>query len=367
MKNALCILFALFLILFVPIVSAKEMDVDKILEEQLDVSGAKELSDALPEDIKEILDDFQIGDLIDNNETLSLESVLKNILNLVKLEFSEPIACGFSVLALLLAASMFSSFSDENKTLHYAVTVGITAAAVVPAAKLIISVSSAIKSFGTFMVSFVPIYAGILASSSKPLTAAGYSSLMLLAAEIINLISTFVLIPLSSMQLSFGVCSPISLGVDISQIGSMIKKFSMWLLSVLTTFLLGFLSVQTLISGPKDNLASRTAKFVAGTAIPVVGPTVSEAMNIIKGCLKLLSSSVLIYGVIAVALILLPILLKLIIWRVVLNVCSFSASTLALKTPADLLKSIDSVFAFLIGILILFLLLFLISLTIVSL
>ena len=366
MKKIIFIILIFSILYLAPTVNAESIDTDKILQEQLEASGANELQNALPQDIAEMLEEFKIENILESDNALSFDSLIKNLLELISLEFKEPLACGFSVLALLLAASMFSSFGEENKTLNYAVTVGVTAAAVGPAAKLITSVVSAIKAFGAFMVSFVPIYAGVLASSGKPLTAAGYSSLMLLAAEGINLLGSFILIPLSGMQLSLGICGPLAAGINISQNGEMIKKFSMWLLSILSTFLLGFLSVQTIISGSKDNLASKTAKFLAGTTIPVVGPTVSEAMNVIKGCLKMLSSSVLIYAVVAVGLILLPILLKLILWRLVMNLCSFSASVLTLDKSSQLLKSIDSVLAFLIGILTLSLLLFLISLTVVS-
>ena len=367
MKKAFAILIVVLTAFITFKTSAKSIDTDDILKEQMDLSGVDKLYDALPEDISNALKDFEIENIIKDDDAISFGRLIENFSELFKPQFNDVIACGFSVLALLLAAATFNSFGDENKVLKYAVTVGVTTAAVVPAAKLITSVVSAVKAFSTFMVSFVPIYAGVLASSGKALTAAGYSSIMLLAVEGINLICAFVLIPLSGMQLSLGICSPLGEGIDISGVAAAIKKFSMWTLSGLTTLLLGFLSVQTIITGSKDNLISKTAKFVAGTAIPLVGPTVSEAMNIIKGCLKLLSSSVLIYAVIAVALILLPILLKLVIWRVAMNLCSFSASMLSLDKPSKLLKSIDSVFAFLIGILTLSMLLFLISLTIVSL
>ena len=367
MKKALIVfIITVSLLLTARSVNAKVINVDEILDQQFEASGADNLKNALPHDVAEILEGLEVENILKNEGALSFEDLFKNFIDLISLELKDPLTCGFSVLALLLASSMFSSFSEQNNALNYAVTIGVTALAVVPAAKLIISVVSAIKAFGAFMVSFVPIYAGVLASSGKPLTAAGYSSLMLLTAEGINLLCSFVLIPLSGMQLSLGICSPVAVGIKISQIGAMIKKFSIWLLSIISTFLLGFLSVQTLISGSKDNLASKTVKFLAGTTIPVVGPTVSEAMNIIKSCIKMLSSSVLIYAVLAVAFLLLPILLKLLIWRVSMNVCLFSSSVLSLEKSSDLLKSIDSVLAFLIGILTLSLLLFLISLTVVS-
>ena len=86
----------------------------------------------------------------------------------------------------------------------------------------------------------------------------------------------------------------------------------------------------------------------------------------VKGCLKLLGSNVAVYAILALCLLLLPVIIELLLWRLCMMVCAVCADILSLEKPAELLRSIDACVAFVMGVGILVGVLFSISIILVA-
>ena len=80
--------------------------------------------------------------------------------------------------------------------------------------------------------------------------------------------------------------------------------------------------------------------------------------------LGILKTSVAIYGVVACGVILLPLLLELLLWRLCLGVTSIACDLLSAELPGKLLRSIDGAISVLCGIILLTGALFIISLSV---
>ena len=99
--------------------------------------------------------------------------------------------------------------------------------------------------------------------------------------------------------------------------------------------------------------------------VPVVGAAVGEAITTVKGCLSVLSTSVAIYGVVAVAACLLPVIIELVLWRVCILLAQSAAEIFGEAKSASLLKAVDTSISFIIAIIFSVFILFVISLTLV--
>ncbi len=347
--------------------NAQELTPDGIYGEQYNASGADGLSDCLPNDVKEYMDSIDISGF-DTSWTseLTLQNIFQQIAGFIKSGGKRPITAGCSILAVLLFGAAAGGLT-ENKSLDFVLTVGITASAVMPAISTVISCVSAIETVGTFMLSFIPVYAAILISRGRTLTAAGYSTVMLVAAEAVTTACSLVITPLTGMQLGLSVSSSVLTEINVTSIGRTIKRASTWILSLSTTVMLAILGIQTLVNGSADSVTDKTAKFFVGTTVPVVGSAVGEALSTVKGCLKLLGSSVAVYGIVAIAMIMLPVVVELLMWRVVLLLTAMVSEVLGREKSATLIRSVDSCVAFVLGIIIFIGVLFIISVTVVSL
>ena len=91
----------------------------------------------------------------------------------------------------------------------------------------------------------------------------------------------------------------------------------------------------------------------------------SEAFGTVLSSVTLLRSSVGIYGAVACAAILLPLITELLMWRAVLLITSGLAGLFSLPQISGLLKAVDSMMSVLLGIILMVGAMFIISLAVV--
>ena len=367
--------FILLLFLMIPTffvaVKAEEIGASKkeFYRQQLELSGACEIENALPDNAKEYMLQNEI-DLSDYNwvDKLSADNVFKHIFGFVASGGKASINAGIGVLGIILISSVLTATENKSSTITAAVYAMTTATAAIIAIPVFSSVSAsvnAMKGVGVFMLSFIPVFAVICAASGAVLTSASMSALLLTATQVINYISNFAVLPLMGGYLAISVSASVSPLIGKSEIAEGIKKLSFWIISLITTVFIGILGIQTAVNASADNLSVKTAKFIIGSAVPVAGTALSEALTTVTASMGLLKSSVGIYGVVACCVIFLPLLIELILWRVVLTVTSCIAKIFSLPKIASLLKSIDMMMSVLVGIILITGAMFIISLTVV--
>ena len=224
---------------------------------------------------------------------------------------------------------------------------------------------NALKGCAAFITAFIPVFAAIVAASSAVAISVSMSALLLGACEVVSFVCSFVIMPLMGGFLGVSLASSVSPIIGKSGIADGIKKLCFWTMSLLTTVFVGILSIQTAVSAAADTLGVKTTKFILGSAVPIAGTAVSEALTTVTASMGILKTSVGFYAVIACAVIFLPVLAELFIWRVSLNLNSSLAELLSLSQISAVLKSVDTVISLLIGIILLTGTMFVISLGVV--
>lgn len=342
---------------------------EEFYKQQLELSGADEIENALPEQAKEYLAENEI-DLSDYNwvNKLSADNVFKHIFGFVVSGGKAPLNAGIGALGIILISSALTATENKSSaitTAIYATTIATAAVIAVPVFSVISASVNAMKGVGVFMLSFIPIFAVTCAASGAVFTSASMSALLLTATQVINYISNFAVLPLMGGYLAISVSASVSPLVGKSEIAGGIKKISFWIISLMTTVFVGILGIQTAVNASADNLSVKTAKFIIGSAVPVAGTALSEALTTVTASMGLLKSSVGIYGVVACCVIFLPLLIELLLWRVVLMVTSCVSEIFSLSKISSLLKAIDMMMSVLVGIILLTGAMFIISLTVV--
>ncbi len=366
-KISVVFLVSFFLFSFSTSVNAEDIKINDIYSQQYESSGADKLQEGLPDDVAEKMKDLDISTFdTDWLNDFTPKNIFQSTFDFLKTGGKRPLIALSMIIAVLLLSAVVGGINTDNKTVIFVTVMCVTASAILPAVGVVKASISAVSSVGAFMLSFIPVFAGILISQGKALTATGFSSVMLAVSEAISVLCSYVVMPLTGIQLGLAISGAVLSEMNISSIGKTLKKVSVWVLSLSSTVLLGILSIQTLVSTSADNITVKTTKFIIGTAVPIVGSTVSEALTTVNGCIKMLSSSVAVYGVIAVALIFLPTVIELLLWRLALSVSAMLAEMLGQQKSAELLHSVDSAISFILGVLILSGVLFIISITVVA-
>ena len=362
MKKILLIIAFMF-IFTLPVSAA-----DDTYSSAYETVGGSEIEQSLDSNARQFLESNGI-DPVDYNwvNKLTDQSVMSHIFDFLTGGITEPLKTGVTVIGVILITAALLSFGGAARTPTASYAAALSVAAII-AGDIWQSVSSAVNSIkgtSSFMLSFVPVFATTTALSGKTATAASMSALLLAATEVVSFVSSFTILPLMGGYLALSISSGVSPLLNNSGLVESIKKISMWILSLISTLFVGVLSIQTAVNSAADSVSLRTAKFILGTSVPVAGSVLSEAVSTVSASMGLLRSSIGIYGVVALLVILLPVVVELIMWRCVLFASCALSELFSLPKITAILKAVDSMLSVLLGVVLLVGAMFIISLTVV--
>ena len=348
-------------------VSAENYSAEDFIKEQAQLSGAEDLDKNLPEETREYFNKNEI-DPADGNwiNSFNIVKIFGDLWQTVIDKIKAPLSFMGLILAVVLISGALNSLETgiTHTTLNFAVTAISAAAVTAPLLSVINSSVAGMQSVSLFMAAFLPVFGTLLATSGHVATSVSMSGLLLGATQVVELIANHLIVPLMCGYLSVSVASGVSPLLSKTTISASIKKLSFWIMSLVTTVFLGILSIQTTVNASADTLTIRTAKFIIGSTVPMAGTVLSEALSTVTASLGILKTSVAIYGVVACGVILLPLLLELLLWRLCLGVTAIACDLLSAETTGKLLRSIDGAISVLCGIILLTGALFIISLSV---
>lgn len=360
---------SLLLCIFTVTAAAERGDTESFYAEQYEKSGAGGIGDSLPEETRNYLSENGI-DPSDYGwvNKLSVGGVFGHIWGFIKSGAAQPLKAGAEITAIILITAALASAELKGRAVTAAMYVAAASAAGIIAKPVLLSVAAAVdalKGTGIFMLSFIPVFAVITAASGAPVTSASMSALLLTAAQGVSYISSFAVAPLMGGYLAVSISGAVSPLLKKTEIASIIKRLSCFIMALVSTVFVGILGIQTAVNSSADSLTAKTAKFIIGSSVPVAGGVLSEALGTVTASMGLLKSSVGIYGAVACAAVILPLTAELLIWRGVLILTSAAAELFSLSVISGILRAVDSVMSVLIGILLITGAMFVISLAIV--
>ena len=348
-KTVVFLLFLLFFIFFLPN-QANAIEENKTFESLLNQSNAESLIEQLPKSSKESLENIG-ADTADvyKLSNLSFFDFVKEILSVFAGQAKAPLKTIGTVLAIMLLYAVFDSYKDSLKisptqqVLDTVVTLCITCAIVIPITSVIAYATSAIKSAGTFMLSYIPIMAVVLIASGRQLAGSSYYASMILAGEGVVQISSNVITPVLNGFLGISVTSAVTPNINLKGVTQLLNKLIKWSLAFIMTIFSGFLTFKSIIATAVDNVSVRAVRFTLSSFIPIVGSALSEAYKTVQSSVNMLKSGIGVLVIIAVGFIFLPVISQCLIWMISLNISKSVGEVLNLTLPCTLIGNVISV------------------------
>lgn len=340
------------------------------LEGQLESSGAAQLPQKLTSDTQKLMRKLGI-DSIDFQTILQLKP--SDCLSLAGAVAKDALKQPLRTLCLLLGVILLCALADglrqgvtsDGALTVFRVTVLLCVSGVLlqPVMDCIQRAAQSIQDGANFLISFVPVFASILTVSGRVVSAGAYQTLLFAAAQGVAQLAARMLVPLLGIYLAFCIVSALAPDFQLGKAAQSVKTFVSWMLGLAVTLFVSFLGLQSFVASGADTLTLKTAKFVLGSAIPVVGGAISDALSTTHACIGLLRTSVGVYAVAAVCLTLLPILMECIVWIVVMKLASIAADIMGIAPVFQLFSAVLNTFGILIAILASFLLLVVVTTT----
>jgi stage III sporulation protein AE len=257
----------------------------------------------LPESQKGTFMEFVKGD-----KSFSLKEWLKGF---VKYLFYELLANG-KLLGSLILLTIFSMFLQTLQNAFEQKTVSKIAYSVVFMVLIIIALNSfhivinytldAISAMTGFIIALVPLLIALIASSGGLVSAAFFHPIILFMMNTSGMLIQYVVLPLLFLSAVLSIVSTLSEQYKVTQLAQLLRNVSIGILGMYLTIFLGVISVQGATAAVTDGIAIRTAKFVTGNFIPVIGRMFTDATDTVITASLLLKNTVGILGVATVIL-----------------------------------------------------------------
>lgn len=356
------LLFIILFFLFSVPVSAEEKTADEIYA----ASGAENLGSG------DVLESYGISfddpsSILKLTPSLLWEIIRETMEKKVELPLKLLVSLGIIIVLTSFSRCLGDTVKNVSSAKIYELICVLAAVAAVSPVicELLENTAESLKNGAEFMKCFVPVFAGIAAAGGNITSAGGYNVLVLMVSDTAIQIADTVFMPVLSMCFCIAIVDATSPAISLKGILGGLKKTVTWGLGLIMTVFTGLLSIQSIVGTSADSLGSKTAKYVISNCIPVVGGAVSDAYSTVKGSLSLLKNGVGGVGIAVLILTLLSPLVSLMFYKLAVSAASAAADIFGADKLSAFFSNINSVLSVAVGVLVCFILMFIISTAII--
>lgn len=162
-----------------------------------------------------------------------------------------------------------------------------------------------------FSLASLPTLTALLAAQGSLASSALFHPLIIFGINFFGTLIRSVVFPLIYFSAVLGLADHFSPHFKVKKLSGLFKELSMWVLGISMTIFIGILTVQGAAGTVADAVSMRTAKYMTGAFVPVVGKILSDAVETVAGASIILKNGIYLTGVVVLLLLTLFPLLKL--------------------------------------------------------
>lgn len=277
-----------FLLLFLLTFPSFAAESDEIISTQLRLSGADELY---------INDEITLGqiskDIISFNapsESSVISAFFSKLFGAVK----ESISLCLSVILIVVVLNILSNVADKTSSLLdvsfyicYMVIFMMGASSFKSACDI---AQTSINELNFFMKAAIPVLGTLMTASGGVVRTSLISVSIIAISGTVSLISS-ILFPISTMSALISGMGALGNDNSLRGFSTALKKASLWGLGIVITIFTTILTTRSFAAVNLDTVTGRTVKYAAGTFVPVVGGMLSETLESIIACGRLVKGA----------------------------------------------------------------------------
>lgn len=156
--------------------------------------------------------------------------------------------------------------------------------------------STAINNMIHFMIALLPLLLAMMASIGNITSATLFHPLIIFLVNTSGLLIMNVVLPLLFLSAVLGIVSTLTDHYKVTKLATFLRNIAVGTLGVFLTVFLGVISVQGASTAVADGITVRTAKFIAGNLVPVVGRMFTDAADTVMSASLLLKNTIGVAG-----------------------------------------------------------------------
>ncbi|ADL13253.1 stage III sporulation protein AE [Acetohalobium arabaticum] len=279
---------------------------------RLDISRIKKQIEKLNRDAGEYLPKLTLDDMISLFTNGEMDFKFKGIITgLLEYLFKE-IVVNLELLGKLIILAVISavlksfqnSFAEENisrlvNSIIYLVLVIVA----LNSFKVALNIGQeTIDNMVSFMQALLPTLLTLLVAVGNVTSASLFQPITFLTVNLLSVLIKNIIFPLLLLGVILSIVNNISDNFDVSGLADLIREVNISLLGSFLTIFIGVMVVQGAAGAVGDGITIRTAKYLSGAFIPVIGGMFADALDMIIGGSLLIKNAIGILGVIIIFL-----------------------------------------------------------------
>ncbi|HWI51838.1 MAG TPA: stage III sporulation protein AE [Symbiobacteriaceae bacterium] len=244
-----------------------------------------------------------------------------------------------------------SAFDAEatGKLAHWVVYLMLVGLAITGFGIAVTTAKQIMDTLSGFMLAMLPTLLTVLAAMGGLTSAAIFQPIMVTFVSTLATTMVAVVFPLIFLSAVLEIISGLNDNFKLSGLSGLLKQGANWTLGLVSTLFLGTVAVKGAAGAVADGVTMKTAKFVFGNFIPVVGKMFADASDLIFGSTVLLKNALGMAGAAAIFFITAFPLLKILSLVVIYQVAGALVEPIGAGPTAKMLttvaKSLQQVFA----------------------
>ena len=310
----------------------------------------------LPDDVQDQLPDGLFSTSAEEvyaalRELTSFGGVLRIILQLLGLRLSE----GITLLATLVGLILFSAVLRSTQKaiggkgadlFGFCLRLAMFSTIVATAASLLKGVTDYFAQLQALSSAMVPVMGTLYALGGNLTQAVANQEILMVALAVCQYVGSSTVVPMCGLCLALGLLDAFRSTVRLEALAGLIKKWYTTFLGLLMTVLTAVLSAQSVLTARADDLQMKGVKYAVSNMLPVVGGAVSGTLGTVAAGVGVLRGVCGVCGVVLIALLLLPTLIRLLLYRAVFQMAGTAADMLQCDGEARLLKEVASLYGY---------------------
>ena len=320
----------------------------------------KEMLEALPEDVAELLPDKlysdNVGDIAQGaSDLVDFGYIINSIFSFIGLRINGALKLLATLMGvLILAATMNAvknSFASSSADSAFSVCASAAVFLVAAASQYTIvkSVSDFFTRICTFANAMIPLTGALYAMGGNVGSAVVNHSSLIIFMNIVENLCARSALPMAGICMAFSAANALSPEINLGGISGAFKKLYTNALTLVMTVFGTVMAAQNLLSSKADTLAGKTAKFAVGNLIPVVGSAIAGTLGTVSSSVEYIRSSVGVVGIIGVILMVLPTIITLLLAKFVLSLASSAGEILGCSREGKIIGELSSINGFLLA------------------
>ena len=365
MKKIICVFIFAIVIMLLPLKVYAQEQPDITHELGIDTTT---IDYGITPRVQSFIDEKNIS--VENTEAMTEITpmeVLVYIWDTFKEKLTEPLQILASLLVIMLISVIVNSMEDSlsNKStsgmfgvISVLISVGIISSSV---SSCIDTVSEALTSGSRFMIGYVPVFAGITASSGSITSATAYNLLVILISQSAAQLYAEIIVPVLSLCMAVGIIEAINPDFRLSGITEGVKKGVTFVIGFVMVVFIGLMSLQSIIGASADTLGVKAAKYMVSNWIPFIGGAIADTYTTVKHSLGLLRGGAGFLGIAVIFVMIVPPLIEIIAMRMVFTVADIISDLFNVPQMKILLKNTGWILSIAFSIMMCFAVMFIIS------